>query len=139
MKKIVLFILIACLLLVSCNKEGIQEEQLFGKWKLDKVEWEQISYASTMGDTEYYENYFYIFYEEGTVKILDEKDKISEYVYHFDAGNKTLAFSDKEYTVEQLTKSSLVFCNTLYFLDGTAPTQPAKGTSNFHYYLTKVK
>ena len=129
----------ACLLFVSCDKESIQEKRLVGKWKLNKAELEQISYRETTVDEEYYESTYYIFYEEGTMKIIDEKNKIREYVYSLDMDAMTLTYGEYECAVEKLTKSSLILCLTTYFLDGTAPTQPAKGTVNTHYYFSKVK
>lgn len=139
MKRFLLLLTIVLPMLISCNKEDIQGASLFGKWQLTKTELEQISYQNTWTTTEYYENTYYIFYEEGTVKKLDNKGGIKEYIYEYDKQNKTISFNNMEYSVKELTKSSLILCYTSHFLDGTAPTQPASGTSNTDYYFTRVK
>ena len=82
----------------------------------------------------------YIFYEEGTVKILNsKKGTVKEYVFLYDKENQTLTIDKNTYNIEELTQTTLVYSFTSYYFAGNNEAGIIWGTSIQTYYFEKVK
>jgi len=75
MKKIILFCSLSIILFISCNKEEIQKERLYGKWIYEKAELRKNPFRKIdiLDTYRYLDVYFTV---QGAIKFEDVKDSV---------------------------------------------------------------